>query len=211
MNSYRNLAAEKIVGTLNELNARIGERFPRSGLLRVCQELTAMTEQTTERAAGIARPVLWLRALLAAVAISGAIAIYLLAGWVAQLRPSDELAGVMQGLEAAVNLVIIGGAAALFLVTLEARWKRRKALAALHEFRSIAHVIDMHQLTKDPSALGGPTHELLARARHDPLRAGALFRATARRCCRCRARRRRSMPTRSTIRPSSTPSATSSG
>jgi hypothetical protein len=30
------------------------------------------------------------------------------------------------------------------------------ALKALHEFRSVAHVIDMHQLTKDPSALGGP-------------------------------------------------------
>ena len=62
----------------------------------------------------------------------------------------------MQAMEAAVNLLIIGGAAARFLVTLEARWKRRLALAALNEFRSIAHVIDMHQLTKDPSALGGP-------------------------------------------------------
>ena len=30
--------------------------------------------------------------------------------------------------------------------------KRRRALKALHELRSIIHVIDMHQLTKDPSA-----------------------------------------------------------
>jgi hypothetical protein len=38
----------------------------------------------------------------------------------------------------------------LFLVTIEARVKRRRALRAIHELRAIAHVIDMHQLTKDP-------------------------------------------------------------
>jgi len=43
----------------------------------------------------------------------------------------------------------------LFLVTVEARVKRSRALLALHELRTIAHVIDMHQLTKDPSLLRG--------------------------------------------------------
>ena len=33
------------------------------------------------------------------------------------------------------------------------RIRVRRALRALHELRSIAHVIDMHQLTKDPAAL----------------------------------------------------------
>ena len=47
----------------------------------------------------------------------------------------------------------------LFLIRLEERLKRRSALAALHELRSIVHVIDMHQLTKDPSKfiIGGNT------------------------------------------------------
>lgn len=40
--------------------------------------------------------------------------------------------------------------AAYFLVTLENRIKRHRALRSLHELRSIAHIIDMHQLTKDP-------------------------------------------------------------
>jgi hypothetical protein len=35
-------------------------------------------------------------------------------------------------------------------MTIETRVKRRRALRAIHELRSIAHVIDMHQLTKDP-------------------------------------------------------------
>jgi uncharacterized protein (DUF3084 family) len=35
-------------------------------------------------------------------------------------------------------------------MTLETRLKRTAALDSLNELRSIAHVIDMHQLTKDP-------------------------------------------------------------
>jgi hypothetical protein len=48
---------------------------------------------------------------------------------------------------------VLAGAALFFLVSLELRLKRRHALRDLHAFRSIAHVIDMHQLTKDPSVV----------------------------------------------------------
>src|SRR5262249_26225967 len=44
----------------------------------------------------------------------------------------------------------------LFLITLETRLKRRRALAALHELRAIAHVVDIHQVAKDPDALLQP-------------------------------------------------------
>ena len=60
----------------------------------------------------------------------------------------------MQGFDAAISLAIFTGGAGFFVSSLEARWKRGKALKALHELRSIVHVIDMHQLTKDPSMLG---------------------------------------------------------
>lgn len=156
MNSYRNLDISDVVATLHKLTARIGERFPNSGLHKVCKELTLMAQQTSARATNISRPKFWLRGLLTLLAIIGVIGAFFIGRWMLGLRSSDELAGVMQAMEAAVNLLIIGGAAALFLVTLEARWKRRLALGALNEFRSVAHVIDMHQLTKDPSALGGP-------------------------------------------------------
>jgi len=45
------------------------------------------------------------------------------------------------------------GAALFFLVTLELRIRRTKILNTVHELRSIAHIIDMHQLTKDPERL----------------------------------------------------------
>lgn len=156
MNTFRNLNIADIVATLQQLTARVGERFPRSGLFRVCQELTVMAEETSKRASDISRPKLWLRTLLIVLSAAVGFLGWDIGRWLLGLRASDELAGVLQGLEATVNLIIIGGAAGAFLVTLEARWKRRLALSALNEFRSIAHVIDMHQLTKDPSALGGP-------------------------------------------------------
>jgi hypothetical protein len=61
-----------------------------------------------------------------------------------------DLLDFIQVLEAGINDVVLIGVAVFFLATLEARLKRRRALDALHELRVIAHIIDMHQLTKDP-------------------------------------------------------------
>jgi hypothetical protein len=57
----------------------------------------------------------------------------------------------LQGVEAAANIVVLVGALLFFLISLETRHKRNRSLRDLHTLRSIAHVIDMHQLTKDPS------------------------------------------------------------
>jgi hypothetical protein len=43
-----------------------------------------------------------------------------------------------------------------FLLTLESRIKRRRALGSLHQLRSVVHIVDMHQLTKDPERLMSP-------------------------------------------------------
>ena len=72
---------------------------------------------------------------------------------------ADNVYSLLQGIEAATNLTLLTGTGAFFLIRAEARLKRRRALSALHELRSIVHVIDMHQLTKDPSkfVVGGNT------------------------------------------------------
>jgi hypothetical protein len=75
---------------------------------------------------------------------------------------------LLQSLEAAVNLLILFGGATWFLVGLDDRLKRQRALDQLHTLRSVAHVVDMHQLTKDPHTLtskgGAPmSAEALAR------------------------------------------------
>jgi hypothetical protein len=94
-----------------------------------------------------------LRVLAAAAIVAGVLAqIYVgrLVDWAAVLRRSDVVA-ISQGLDSAVNLLLLAFAAIWFVLTLEARWKRRAVLQRLYELRSFAHVVDMHQLTKDPT------------------------------------------------------------
>lgn len=150
---YRTLEPDKIIASLVRLEARIGERFPNAGLQKVCAELTAIARQTERRARSIARPNFLLRAfvltlLMCAVTVLAAIAVRLFT----TTKASDDLYSTLQGIDAGFNILILLGAGAYFLMGLDERMKRRRALRALHELRSIIHVIDMHQLTKDPSA-----------------------------------------------------------
>lgn len=149
---FRTLDAAKIVETLARLERRIEERFAGSGLSRVCAELTAIAQQAHRRSREIAKPNLALR-LGGAVVVLAGLGLMLLLGWrlLAATRTSDDLFGTLQGIDSGFNIVVLTGAALYFIFSLEERWKRRRALSALHELRSIIHVIDMHQLTKDPS------------------------------------------------------------
>lgn len=157
---YRSLNPERIIVTLETLTQRICERFPHSGLAGVSTDLTNIAKQTSERIERIARPYLWLRFLLLLLVVGAAALIVWLVRsakvWALSINASTEISEVVQGIDAGVSVLIVLGATALFLMSLESRWRRDQALKALHEFRSIVHVIDMHQLTKDPSAFGAP-------------------------------------------------------
>jgi len=154
------LIPDRVVETIETLLARILERFGNCGLSRVCAQLGEIAKEDTQRAIRIGRRYIWLRVLILVMLAAGIAAL----GWVLTLidfskTAADSVYSVAQGIEAAANLTILTGAAMLFLLKLEERLKRRRALAALHELRSIVHVIDMHQLTKDPSKfiVGGNT------------------------------------------------------
>ena len=151
---YRSLDADKIIETLEALRSRINDRFPGSGLGSVCAEVVLLARHTSKRILDVSQPIWGLRiALLGLLTAVVAVVVMLAIEWSA-LKTSDELTETMQGVDAGVNLLIVLGGAAFFLASLETRWKRDRALKALHELRSIIHVIDMHQLTKDPSMLG---------------------------------------------------------
>ena len=157
MSEYRELRPEKIIETAGKLERRIEERFPSAGLAEVAKDLVGVAEEATERAAAMHRPILALRGLSLAVVgtVCGVGVNALIARFSAE---NDRFAMDIQSVEAALSTAVFLGAALLFLVTLEARIKRSRALKALHELRAMAHVIDMHQLTKDPerSLISGP-------------------------------------------------------
>ena len=164
---YKILKPEEIVDTISRLRQRIDDRFPKAGLGGVCEELLAVAKNAQHRSEWISRPVRWLRWLVFFICLSILIAslgsLYVLffgAGdpsAVPDLALTQDktlgLAEFIQVLEAGLNDVVLIGAAIFFLLTLETRYKRTRALKAIHELRSIAHIIDMHQLTKDPHRL----------------------------------------------------------
>lgn len=148
---YQQLSAERILATLDKLHARIVARFPEAGLVRVCADLIETARFSASDAARLARPaIVWRLAALALVLLG-------IAAQVAAFKflriESGSLSApdLVQGLEAAVNLLILFGGAVWFVLSVEERIKRRRALDALHRLRSLAHVVDMHQLTKDPT------------------------------------------------------------
>jgi hypothetical protein len=162
---YRNLDADKIVDTAAALRDRIGERFAGSGLSRVAEDLLAISREAASLTAWLARPNRWLRA---AVGVALAVLLAALVGALASLRVEGafaNLSDVFQGLEALVNDVVFVGIGIFFLLTWERRLKRRRALQALHTLRSMAHIIDMHQLTKDPGRLVIPGADTAASPR----------------------------------------------
>lgn len=152
---YRSLNPDKIISTIEILGRRIEERFPSSGLREVCNGLYDIAGKAKKRSAWIARPNYVLRLCIAVIIVLS------MAGFYYSLSLADislnitDAGQIVQITEAGLNNVVLIGAALFFLVTLETRIKRTRALEALHELRTIAHVIDMHQLTKDPGKLPG--------------------------------------------------------
>jgi len=150
--TYTELQSVPIASTIARLTRRIEARFPGSSLGRVAGELGQLAEANQDVLRQLRRPLWWLRGLIG-LAVTAVAALML---WVvAQLVPVagngfGGFADAVQGVEAATNEVILLSLILLFLVSLENRFKRRTALRMLHRLRSLAHVVDMHQLTKDP-------------------------------------------------------------
>ena len=153
---YSELKLELIVETLARLRNRIAERFPGSGLSNVAEELHRTAIDTGPILEQIRRPNLALR-----IGIGVAVLLILVPVIALLLLLPEDLGvvgvgGWLQAIESATQDVIFVGVAIYFLVTLEARMKRHIALRALHRLRTIVHIVDMHQLTKDPEHLLTP-------------------------------------------------------
>lgn len=150
MRPYRALDSAHIVTTARTLETRIRERFPDSGLSRVAAELVLVAQEAMHRIDLLRRPRWGLR-----LATGGLILLIVLGLLLAGSRLRFPLSLVeagpfVQTLESAINDLVFVGVAIAFLVTVEDRLRRRAALQALHELRSLVHIVDMHQLTKDP-------------------------------------------------------------
>ena len=154
---FQRLDSDAVARTLDRLHERIVARFPQRNLSHVAAEIgfviTRVKSESSERrrqqrlvrtgcVVGVAVVV-----VLAIVAMTLSIrdALHTAAG-----TPAFEWLPVV---ESGINDLAFAAIAIFFLLSLPARQRRRQTLATLHRLRSLAHVIDMHQLTKDPERI----------------------------------------------------------
>jgi hypothetical protein len=155
---YTELKLDLVLSTLETLQRRIEERFPGSGLGQIASDLRRLGLEIGGVVEKLRRPDVLLRA---GVAVSMVLVLSLAAApfFIMRRMPFELLGGMgalVQAVEAATQDVIFLAIAVWFLFTLEGRVKRQYALDSLHRLRSVVHVVDMHQLTKDPEHLLSP-------------------------------------------------------
>ena len=159
---YRQLKEKSILRTLEQLRGRIAERFPESGLSRVASELLSVGHEVASTVDYLKRPnyairaPVWIAITLMAVTSLGVL-LKVLPKVLSKVEVGDI--EILQVFESGVNSVVFVGIAMYFLLSIETKVKRARALKILHELRSLAHVVDMHQLSKDPANLFAPSTE----------------------------------------------------
>jgi hypothetical protein len=149
---YQQLDADAVRQTANAVEARISARFPDRQLRVVAAEVASMFDRLTllEQRQHRLRILRWM-----CVVISALLVLFALVAVVFVIIDGRDAAAELgptwlSVIESGVNDVVFAGIAAVFLLALPRRIGREQILKELHRLRSLAHVIDMHQLTKDP-------------------------------------------------------------
>lgn len=142
------LQPERIVMTIELLVERIDSRLPGRHLLQVATMVRTAAADAVTGVKDIQQPNRTIRIvsflLIALIALVVSKALF-------HLKFTDATGWEMlEGIDAGISSVVYLGLVIVFLATLETRLKRRRTLRALQELRALAHVIDMHQLSKDP-------------------------------------------------------------
>lgn len=153
---YERLDADAVLVTVERLEGRIAARFPERGLGQVAARLRVVATDVRD-ATSTSDPLRSLRLVCwGLIGLLGLLIVLIVVLAAAELmRQSNQVPALpalewLRGLETTVNDAVFLGFAILFLWLLPTRVERHRVLRVLHQMRSLAHVIDMHQLTKDP-------------------------------------------------------------
>jgi hypothetical protein len=150
------LEAPAVKETVEELYGRIEARFPKRGLLGVCGDLIKLVDEV-HTAAGLGHRQIRIARMISRVAMGLVLAVtavaLVLAAHDAITGGVDDSIEALGVAETAISDLVYASIAIFFLWSFPERLQRSKLLNLLHQLRSTAHVIDMHQLTKDPEQL----------------------------------------------------------
>ncbi|MFN8193066.1 MAG: hypothetical protein U0R80_02150 [Nocardioidaceae bacterium] len=154
--AYDRLDPAPVLATVERLERRIAARFPDRGLRRVAGDLLQLSHDVAEGATAIRDRVRTVRlvarvASALVVAATGALLVVAL-GDALSTGPDRPFEWVPL-VESTINDLVFAAIAVFFLHALPGRLERGHLLDLLHRLRSLAHIVDMHQLTKDPERL----------------------------------------------------------
>jgi hypothetical protein len=142
--------------TVLALYGRIEARFPQRGLLGVCGDLVQLVDQVQSGSSQVQTRIrgarLASRVVMVLVLAGTAFALLMAARDVVR-QGLHSFVDLLPLIETAINDIVFAGIAVFFLWSFPERVQRGQLLKLLHQLRSTAHVIDMHQLTKDPEQL----------------------------------------------------------
>lgn len=159
--SFEKVQPAPVLATVRRLQERVEARFAGRGLCRVVGELADLVEEVASSTATVRGRQSWLRPLsrlgILAVVVVTVVVVVLATRSAMEDAPDDGLQWLPL-LESAVNDLVFAAIAIWFLHSVPERLQRDRVLGMLHRLRSLAHIVDMHQLTKDPERLRSSFH-----------------------------------------------------
>jgi hypothetical protein len=147
---YRKIDPTKLIHTVSKMADRVEEQFPASGLAAVANEVAAVAEGTVARVAEIKRPRIGLRiavGVMVLLVLSGPLLFSFVLSFSEEVT---NLGDFLEATDAGLHMLLVLAGGIFFLVGMENRMRRNQALDAIAEFRSLAHLVDLHQINKDP-------------------------------------------------------------
>ncbi|ULE32307.1 hypothetical protein [Mycobacterium sp. IDR2000157661] len=150
------LSGEYVAATVEQVQRRIDARFGERGLTKTARDLAHLVV-LVQTEAGQSH-VRLRRTTLAARAAGIVIIAATVVGLLYSLRSAvlDGLARSADWVplsESVINDLVFAAIAVVFLWAFPERLERRALLGLLYRLRSLTHVIDMHQLSKDPEQI----------------------------------------------------------
>lgn len=151
------LEAPAVKETVEALYGRIEARFPTRGLLGACGDLARLVDEVQD-VAGAGQRRIRVARYVSRVVMVLVIAVTVVALVFAArdaITGEEDLSSVdlLDVAGTAISDVVYAAIAIFFLWSFPERLERSRLLGLLHQLRSSAHVIDMHQLAKDPEQL----------------------------------------------------------
>tara|TARA_B110000046_G_C12862141_1_gene342309 strand:- start:349 stop:768 length:420 start_codon:yes stop_codon:yes gene_type:complete len=124
---YRELDNQLTIETLQKLELRVKDRFPESGLLKVCNELLIVAEESKAKIAFISKPLLWLRLALISLVLVTFFILFLTISTLNEETGHFNMIDLISIAEASINDLILMAPPCIF-------WQKQK-----HESNGIVH------------------------------------------------------------------------